>query len=107
MSGGHFDYIQYRLWDVIEGIKDAIYKHDKKPEWMSEEDWATFRFGSYSRRTLNEFEKAIRVINEAQVYIQRIDWLISGDDSEPTFHKRLEEDLEELRRGSPHADKLE
>lgn len=107
MSGGHFDYIQYSLWDVVESIKDTIQKNNKKPEWMSEEDWTTFYSESYSKKTLSVFEKAIRVINEAQVYIHRIDWLISGDDSESTFHKRLEEDLEKLRRGSSHANRLE
>lgn len=31
-----------------------------------------------------------------EVYVQRIDWLASGDDGEDSFHKRLEADLEKL-----------
>jgi len=29
----------------------------------------------------------------AGIYLQRIDWLVSGDDSEESFHERLQEDL--------------
>jgi hypothetical protein len=32
----------------------------------------------------------------AQIYAQRIDWLISGDDGEDSFRERLKEDLEKL-----------
>lgn len=33
----------------------------------------------------------------AQIYTQRIDWLVSGDDSEDSFRERLKEDLEEYK----------
>lgn len=33
----------------------------------------------------------------AQVYAQRIDWLLSGDDGEDNFHLRLKEDLANLK----------
>lgn len=32
----------------------------------------------------------------ASIYAQRIDWLLSGDDSEDSFKKRLKENLDEL-----------
>lgn len=32
----------------------------------------------------------------AEIYAQRIDWLISGDDNENTFHKRLKEEINKL-----------
>lgn len=31
--------------------------------------------------------------------MQRIDWLIAGDDGEETFHRRLKEDLEKNNDG--------
>lgn len=34
----------------------------------------------------------------ARTYINRIDWLVSGDDGEETFLERLEEDIKELRK---------
>lgn len=50
----------------------------------------------YSKETIKEFKKAVKYLKKAQIYAQRIDWLLSGDDGEETFHKRLKEDLEKL-----------
>jgi hypothetical protein len=36
-------------------------------------------------------------LNQALIYAQRIDWLVSGDDGEDTFHARLAEDLKNGR----------
>ena len=32
----------------------------------------------------------------AAIYAQRIDWLLSGDDGEESFKRRLKEELDEL-----------
>ena len=32
----------------------------------------------------------------AEAYAQRVDWLVSGDDGEESFHERLKEDLDDL-----------
>lgn len=77
MSGGHFDYSQYRLEDIASEIDRYI----KNNEY------------GYSLETLNEFKVAARKLREAAIYAQRIDWLLSGDDGEDTFHQRLIEDL--------------
>ena len=53
---------------------------------------------SYTEETLAEFRKAIEVLKQAEVYAQRIDWLLSGDDGEDNFHERLKEDLEKLKQ---------
>lgn len=47
----------------------------------------------YTEETIKEFKTAIRTLRMAQVYAQRADWLISGDDGEESFHERLAEDL--------------
>ena len=39
---------------------------------------------------------AIDLLKKAEVYAQRIDWYISGDDGEESFLRRLKEDLEKL-----------
>lgn len=36
---------------------------------------------------------------KAYIYAQRIDWLLSGDDGEKSFHKRLKEELQQLKDG--------
>ena len=97
MSGGYFDYVQFRLQDTIESIKDAIHKNDQKPDWVNQEDWDKLGTAYYRKETLKEFKKGIKAIQKAYVYIHRIDWLLSGDDGEENFHKRLKEDLRELK----------
>ncbi len=109
MSGGHFDYIQSRLeWDVIDKI-ERIVENNKKERPAKElydryrgydDDWLEKYpedklYSNWSDETMEEFKKGINIIKQAYVYIQRIDWLLSGDDGEETFHERLKEDLNE------------
>lgn len=84
MSGGHFDHNQYHLDDIADKIEDAIRSNGKN-------DWSNF-----SEETLDDFRTAISLLRVARVYVQRIDWLLSDDDGEDTFHTRLKEDLERL-----------
>jgi hypothetical protein len=88
ISGGHFDYKQHHIRDIANDIESAIYRSKKK-----EEDYYVF-----SDKTIQEFNIAIRRLHEAEVYAQRIDWLLSGDDGEDTFHERLKADLKELEK---------
>ena len=77
MSGGAFDYAQYRINDIIKGIEMEIRENNNR----------------YSEETIAEFEKGIELLKKAQVYAQRIEWLVCGDDGEEDFHERLSEDL--------------
>lgn len=94
MSGGAFDYIQYRIEDIIERIQDEINENEIKPDWITDEEWEKEGKRIYSKETIKEFKKGIKLLKNAETYAQRIDWLISGDDSEESFHKRLKDDLE-------------
>ena len=89
MSGGHFDYKQYNLDYIADEIEQLIRNN------RVEDQYGYSR--NFSEETLKEFERAIQMIKVAAVYAQRIDWLVSGDDSEKAFHERLEEDLAKLR----------
>jgi len=51
--------------------------------------------------TYKQFKDAIRFLEIANIYIHRIDWLVSGDDNEAEFHKRLAEDLKEAKVDLP------
>jgi serine phosphatase RsbU (regulator of sigma subunit) len=88
MSGGHFNYMQYNINYISDEIQHLIDNNNIKDEW----DYCR----NYSPETLEKFKEAVRFCEIASVYVQRIDWLVSGDDGEETFHKRLKEDLEEL-----------
>jgi hypothetical protein len=94
MSGGKFDYIQQRLdWQVVEKLEELIEQNGKEKPEDSKNSWDSEYFAEFSPETLEEFRKGLELVKRARIYIQRIDWLVSGDDSEESFHKRLAEDL--------------
>lgn len=88
MSGGTFDYMQYRLYEIAQTIEHIIENNDKENEYGYKTQ--------YSQQTLDKFKEGVKLLRQAEVYAQRIDWLYAGDDGEETFHQRLEEDLNKL-----------
>ena len=110
MSGGHWDYIQYRFTDISKDIKNLIDKNGKEKtrEELKDERFGDFQWYEkypedkfhckYSDEVIKEFKKSIEIISKAQIYLQRLDWLLSGDDSEESFLKRLKEDLENEKK---------
>ena len=92
MSGGHFDYQQYRLHDIAEKIEEEIESNNVKPDYW----WGEWNGQVYSDDTIDEFKKAIAYLKIAECYAQRTDWLLSGDDGEDTFHERLKKELDKL-----------
>lgn len=87
MSGGTFDYDQYKIDQIAESIDSYIRKNNTE-DWMN-----------YSEQTIREFQNAVVFLKTAAVYAHRIDWLLAGDDSEETFHERLLEDIQALKNG--------
>ena len=79
MSGGHFDYQQSRIMDIYISIE--AYISDNKYN------------NNYNEETIKELKKAVDVLKVGYIYAHRIDWLLSGDDGEEAFHKRLKEEL--------------
>ena len=50
----------------------------------------------YSPEIIEKFKESVELIRRAYVYAHRIDWLVSGDDGEESFLRRLEEELNKL-----------
>ena len=48
--------------------------------------------------TIEAMKEAYRILRLAGIYAKRIDWMMSGDDSEESMHKRLKEELEEFEK---------
>ena len=98
MSGGHFDYLQFRIGEIVDRIERVIAKNvDSESEAARLLDEEGEWHYSFSEETLNEFRNGIQALNKAFVYAHRIDWLLSGDDGEEGFHARLKKELEELK----------
>ena len=110
MSGGHWSYIQHRLTDVWEEVEQIIEKSGQpktedelKEESFYDVDWyekyPEDKFHSeFPEEVLEEFKKGVEAIKLAQIYMQRMDWLLSGDDSEQSFLSRLKEDINDLNK---------
>lgn len=99
MSGGFFDYDQHRVRIIADDIEQLIIKNGKpkrKGDRYSWEDESVL-YSNYSLKEIQKFQEAVLALRVAEVYAQRVDWLVSGDDGEESFHQRLEEDLKEVR----------
>lgn len=95
MSGGHFDYSQYKISQIAEEIRHLIVCCEEKRV----NEWGDSVY-EFSEETVNEFRKSLEYLDKAFIYAQRIDWLVSGDDGEDSFHKRLKHDLEKLEKSN-------
>jgi hypothetical protein len=49
--------------------------------------------GSMEPHTLESLRLCARTLREAAIRLHRADWLLSGDDGEDSYHKRLADDL--------------
>lgn len=94
MSGGAFDYMEYRLGDWADQIQDNIDDNEIPYDCSFTPDQWTGR--RYSDETLAEFKETIKLLRQCKVRLKRIDYLLDGDDSEESFHKRLKEELDKL-----------
>ncbi len=92
MSGGHFNYEQYRIQRIADELEQLILSNDRN----ALNEWGDPIGRGYSKETITEFEVGLDYLRKAIIYAQRIDWLVSGDDGEENFHERLKNDLEEL-----------
>jgi hypothetical protein len=104
MSGGHFNYDQYRIETIADTIQSLIDKNGKE-KTKEERSWEYYDFSKdhdnfhyeYPAEVIEKFKVAVEILKRAQIYAHRIDWLVSGDDGEETFLKRLENDLNNLK----------
>jgi hypothetical protein len=109
MSGGAFDYNQYKIGYIADQIEHEIEKsgRPKTREELKEESWRgsdwyekypeDLNFYKYPDEVIEEFKNAVKHLRIAEIYAQRVDWLLSGDDGDESFIKRLKEDLEKLK----------
>lgn len=108
MSGGTFDYNQRRIRYIADDIEQEIAKsgkpktkHELKEESWRDESWyekypEDLNHYKYRDEIIEEFKKGYEMLRKAEIYAQRIDWYLAGDDSENSFMKRLKEDLDAL-----------
>ena len=92
MSGGHFEYDQFRIktiWETIRAELDRQSNQKPDDEYYYGED----KYPTYPKQIQDIFKDAIKYLKLAEIYAQRIDYFLSGDDGEENFIKRLEEEI--------------
>jgi len=94
MSGGYFEYKQYELNAIADSIEQVIM--DEKDRKLSEYE-NILKWDFKDPQTILELHNALDILKKAVIYAQRIDWFLSGDDGEESFHTRLKEDLESIK----------
>ena len=92
MSGGYFNYQQYKITEIADQIQEAIDNNDSDEL----DRYGDSRGRGYSFAIIARFREAVKALRLAQVYAQRCDWLLSDDDGEDSFIRRLESDLRGL-----------
>ena len=92
MSGGHFQYKQWEISNIADEVEQLILTNDSEEK----DEWGDRKGYHYTPETIEEFKKGLVLLRQAYVYAQRIDWLVSGDDGEDSFHSRLKFELEKL-----------
>ena len=89
MSGGHFDYQQYRIEDIAVMIVEIIKSNDDE----SFDKWGQQRGNGYPPEIIEKFREAAHTLRQAAEMAQRIDWLLSGDDGEDCFLRRWDKEV--------------
>ena len=104
MSGGHFDYKQYQIDWIIEGIEEHLESMGKERGDVNDPYRKEF-YSEYpeertypveSEEVQERMRHAIRALKIAKIYAQRVDWYLSGDDGEESFLERLDRELDNL-----------
>lgn len=106
MSGGYFDYNQYRIREIADSIEAELTKQGQKKTkeelWNRKEFYDEYPeekfYPTYSKEIQKKMRNAIKHLRIAEVYAQRVDWFLSGDDGEESFLRRLKEDLDALKK---------
>jgi hypothetical protein len=101
MSGGAFNYAQDRFPEIYKKIEEVIRNNGiAKPleevkgyfPLVTENEYKCDY--EYSEEVIEKLKEGIEIIKKAEIYTRRIDWLLSGDDGEESFLRRLNEELQ-------------
>ena len=111
MSGGAFNYDQYKIGYIADNIEKTIQRNGRKKtkeelkeesSWSYQPDWyekypEELYYYKYPDEVIEKFKDAVKILRQAEVYAQRVDWLLSGDDDEDSFIERLKKDLKKCK----------
>ena len=94
MSGGHFNYDQHSIGVIADGIERLIETGNNEE---TDSHWCTIGH-PFPQEVIEKFREAVLILRKAEIMSQRIDWLVSGDDSKESFFQRWNEDLSKIEQ---------
>lgn len=92
MSGGHFDYMESVISDIADSIEQIIRNNDDKAIG----EYGEPKGRGYRKDTIRSLWSAYESMRSCAVFAHRVDYLLSDDDGEDSFHDRLAEDMHDL-----------
>lgn len=95
MSGGFFDYVQFQ----IDRVADQVESYIQRCEFEDQE--AGNRHLQYATETMARFRECEQTLRRASAMLQRMDCLLSGDDTEVMFHQRWDKEIPAVQPGAP------
>ena len=93
MSGGYFEYQDWRLDEIANRLRLAIARCRTGNKYYK-----------YSNDFLNEMIDAHNKARELRATLHRIDWVLSADNGEDSYFEYLAEDLKEIEYDNPMKD---
>jgi hypothetical protein len=90
MSGGRYEYKQYEIDRLADELEEDIKRYEN--EMPDEYGYVT----KYSPETIAKFKVCMYTLQMAAAMLQRVDWLVCGDDGEDTFHRRWDDEMRKL-----------
>jgi hypothetical protein len=104
MSGGRFNYNQYRITEIADSIEQTLNRQGKEiptdKRWYDKEYYLKYPedkfYQTYPEKVQEKMQEAIKQLRIAAIYAQRVDWFLSGDDGEESFLERLDEELKKF-----------
>jgi hypothetical protein len=101
MSGGYFDYNQYRIQEIADTLRSL--SEGENLEFLRDVTESSDGDRKQSEENLKDFLITIGFLADqleaCRIAVHRIDWLLSWDDSYETFVERLQEDVDKFEEG--------
>lgn len=88
MSGGRFDYMQFRFGEIVESIRSTIANNDS----TEKDEWGQDTGQHLPPDIIAKFAETADAVERAEKMVTRVDWLLSGDDGEDSFRRRWKEE---------------
>ena len=92
MSGGHFDYAQFRFKDVKEQIEELVKNNDNKEL----NEWGVPFGRNYPVGVISTFQKTASLLEMVGILVNAIDHLVCGDYGVETFRERCTKEVTDL-----------